>query len=226
MEGSHSHPKSISNLVAADPFCHKLFNLLHSLRGKLTRLPLTAEIRHCHGCPFGSRPVVVANRYTLNRSLNHTHDHRLTLDSPPNSGVARLACFIDSRSKNLRRCVRLPPYTPASLSVVYSRIFRRASGGSSGDNNMRLMTAADRPECLWLALRTVQVVLRASPSASDCWSRVTNPASMSDCPSSRIFAACRDFISVTTDAPFRWDERWAWFRCAFIIPSRASMCTL
>jgi hypothetical protein len=41
-----------------------------------------AGIRHCHGCPFGSRPVVVANRYTLNRSLNHTHDHRLTVDSP------------------------------------------------------------------------------------------------------------------------------------------------
>src|SRR5262249_15790005 len=74
---------------------------------------------------------------------------------------------------------------------------------------MRLMTAADRPEPLWPALRMVQVVLRASPSASDCWSRVTNPASMRDCPSSRIFAACRDFISVTTDVPFRWDERWA-----------------
>jgi len=121
------------------------------------------------------------------------------LTVPPNSGVARLACFIDSRAKNLRRCVGLPPYTPASLSVVYSRILRRASGGSSGDNNMRLMTAADRPEPLWLALRMVQVVLRASPSASDCWSRVTNPASMRDCLSSRIFAACRDFISVTTD---------------------------
>src|SRR5262249_9523761 len=132
----------------------------------------------------------ISNRYSLNRSLNDTHDHRLTLDSPPNSGMARLA--IDSRAKNLRRCVGLPPYTPASLSVVYSRIFRRTSGGSSGDNNMRLMTAADRPEPLWLALRMVQVVLRASPSASDCWSRVTNPASMRDCPSSRIFAACRD----------------------------------
>src|SRR5262245_65118007 len=84
---------------------------------------------------------------------------------------------------------------------------------------MRLMTAADRPEPLWLALRMVQVVLRASPSASDCWSRVTNPASMRDCPRARIFAACRDFISVTTDVPFRWDERWAWFRCALIVPS-------
>src|SRR5262249_33410529 len=66
----------------------------------------------------------------------------------------------------------------------------------------------DRAEPLWLALRMVQVVLRASPSASDCWSRVTNPASMRDCLSSRIFAACCDFISVTTDVPFRWDERW------------------
>jgi hypothetical protein len=154
----------------------------------------------------------------------HSTDHELTLDSPSNSGVARIACFIDSRAKNLRRCVRLPPYTPASLSVVYSRIFRRASGGSSGDNNMRLMTAADRPEPLWPALRMVQVVLRASPSASDCWSRVTNPASMRDCPSSRIFAACRDFISVTTDVPFRWDERWAWFRCAFINSPRGRAC--
>jgi hypothetical protein len=35
---------------------------------------------------------------------------------------------------------------------------------------------------------------------------------MRDCPSSRIFAACRDFISVTTDVPFRWDERWACLR--------------
>src|SRR5215813_12881061 len=139
-------------------------------------------------------------------------DQAGTLDSPPNSGVARLACFIDSRAKNICRCVGLPPYTPASLSVVYSRIFRRASGGSSGDNNMRLMTAADRPEPLWPALRMVQVVLRASPSASDSWSRVTNPASMRDCPSSRIFATCRDFISVTTDVPFRWDERRACLR--------------
>jgi hypothetical protein len=48
------------------------------------------------------------------------------------SGVARFR-----RSKNLSRCVLLPPYTPASLSVVYSRIFRRASGGSCGDNKMR-----------------------------------------------------------------------------------------
>ena len=105
----------------------------------------------------------VSNRYSLNRSLNDTHDHRLTLDSPPNSGVASLACFIDSRAKNLRRCVWLPPYTPASLSVVYSKIFRRASGGSSGDNNMRLMTAADRPEPLWLALRMVQVGASSEP---------------------------------------------------------------
>jgi hypothetical protein len=154
----------------------------------------------------------------------HSTDHELTLDSPSNSGVARIACFIDSRAKNLRRCVRLPPYTPASLSVVYSRIFRRASGGSSGDNNMRLMTAADRPEPLWVALRIVQVVLRASPSASDCWSRVTNPASMRDCPSSLIFAACRDFISVTTDVPFRWDERWSCLRIG-TLNARSGRCT-
>src|SRR5262249_36022732 len=50
----------------------------------LTRLPLTAELAFVivMAAPFGSRPVVIANRYTLNRSLNHTHDHRLTVDSP------------------------------------------------------------------------------------------------------------------------------------------------
>jgi hypothetical protein len=35
---------------------------------------------------------------------------------------------------------------------------------------------------------------------------------MRDCPSSRLFAACRDFISVTIDVPFRWGERWACLR--------------
>jgi hypothetical protein len=108
-------------------------------------------------------------------------------------GVARL-----TRSKNLSRWILLPPYTPASLSVAYSRIFRWASGGSCGDNSIRLMIAAERPEPLWLALRMVQVVLRASPSALDCSSRVRNPASTRACPSSLIFAACRAFISATT----------------------------
>ena len=107
------------------------------------------------------------------------------------SGVARR-----TRSKNVRRCLVLPPYAPASLSVVYSRIFRRASGGSCGDNNMRLMIPAERPEPLWLALRMVQVVLRASPSAFDCSSSVKNPESTRACLSSLIFAVCRAFISV------------------------------
>src|SRR5262249_4732317 len=51
----------------------------------LTRLPLTAELAFVivMAAPFGSRPVVFANRYTLNRSLNHVaHDQRLTVDSP------------------------------------------------------------------------------------------------------------------------------------------------
>src|SRR5215471_21445823 len=110
----------------------------------------------------------------LFRRVRGLLDQRMQIDPAHEiPGVARR-----TRSKNVRRCVLLPPYTPASLSVVYSRIFRRASGGSCGDNNMRLMTAADRPECLWLALTMVQVVVRASPSASDCRSRVTNPASM------------------------------------------------
>src|SRR5438876_9257811 len=95
-----------------------------------------------------------------------------------------------SGAKNLRRHLLLPPYTPASLSVAYSRILDRASGGSCGDNNMRLMIAAERPEPLWLALRIVQVVLRASPSAFDCSSSVRNPASTRTCPSSLIFDAC------------------------------------
>jgi hypothetical protein len=76
--------------------------------------------------------------------------------------------------------------------------FRWASGGSCGDNSIRLMIAAERPEPLWLALRMVQVVLRASSSALDCSSRVRNPASTRACPSSLIFAACRAFISATT----------------------------
>jgi hypothetical protein len=100
--------------------------------------------------------------------------------------------------ENSSRWVLLPPCTPASLSVVYSRIFRRASGGSCGDNNMRLTMAAERPEPSWLALRIVQVVLRASPSAFDCSSRVRNPASTRACPSSLILAACRAFISTAT----------------------------
>jgi hypothetical protein len=119
---------------------------------------------------------------------------------------AHLRCFVRgslgvvrlTRSKNLSRWVLLPPYTPASLSVVYSRIFRRASGGSCGDNNIRLMIAAERPEPLWLALRIVQVVLRASPSALDCSSRVRHPASTRACPSSLILAARRAFISTAT----------------------------
>jgi hypothetical protein len=123
------------------------------------------------------------------------------------SGVARFA-----RSKNLRRRVLLPPYTPASLSAVYSRIFRRASGGSCGDNNMRLMIAAESPEPLWLALRMVQVVLRASPSAFDCSSSVRNPASTRACPTSLIFAACRAFISATTGFLF--------FSCNELSPDR------
>jgi hypothetical protein len=33
LKGAHGHANSISNLVAADPFCHKLLNGLDSLRG-------------------------------------------------------------------------------------------------------------------------------------------------------------------------------------------------
>jgi hypothetical protein len=65
-------------------------------------------------------------------------------------------------------------------------------------NNIRLMIAAERPEPLWLALRMVQVVLRASPSAFDCSSSIRNPASTRACPTSLIFAACRAFISAAT----------------------------
>jgi hypothetical protein len=121
-----------------------------------------------------------------------------------------MACFM--RLKNLSRCVLLPPYTPASLSPVYSRIFRRASGGSCGDNNIRLMMAAERPEPLWLALRMVHVVLRASPSAFDCSSSVRSPASTRACPTSLIFSACRAFISATTGFLF--------FSCNELSPDR------
>src|SRR5262245_59029965 len=64
---------------------------------------------------------------------------------------------------------------------------------------MRLMTVADRPEALWLPLRIVQVVLRARPSASACWSRVSKPIATRTSPSSRILDDCRAFMS----APLR-----------------------
>src|SRR5262249_19680670 len=43
---------SISNLVAANPTCHKLFNLLYSLLGKFDASAPNgrASIRHRHGC--------------------------------------------------------------------------------------------------------------------------------------------------------------------------------
>src|SRR5262245_22705633 len=60
---------------------------------------------------------------------------------------------------------------------------------------MRLMTVADRPEALWLPLRIVQVVLRARPSASACWSRVWSPIATRTSPSSLILDDCRAFMS-------------------------------
>ena len=61
MEGSYSHANSTSNLVAADPCCHKPLNLLDSLRRKFDASAPSgrAGIRHRHGCTRGSRPVVV-----------------------------------------------------------------------------------------------------------------------------------------------------------------------
>jgi hypothetical protein len=54
---AYSHAKSISNLVAADPLCHKLLNVLDSLRGKFDASAPSgrAGIRHRHGCTVGSR---------------------------------------------------------------------------------------------------------------------------------------------------------------------------
>src|SRR5262249_118401 len=149
-------------------------------------------------------PLLVERGLHIDES-SRRRSHKFTLDSPASSGAARL-----TRSKNLRRCILLPPYRPASLLVVYSRIFCRASGGSCGDNNMRVMIAAERPEPLWLALRMVQVVLRASPRPFDGSSSVKNPASTRPCPTSLIFAACRAFISAPTGLLLSCNERSAW----------------
>src|SRR5262245_21804275 len=59
---------------------------------------------------------------------------------------------------------------------------------------MRLMINAERPEALWLALRTVQAVLRGSPSALACSSRVRNPADLTASASSLILENCRAFV--------------------------------
>src|SRR5262249_3123639 len=59
---------------------------------------------------------------------------------------------------------------------------------------MRLMIDAERPEALWLALRTVQAVLRESPSALACSSSVRNPADLTASASSLILEDCRAFI--------------------------------
>src|SRR5262249_14291508 len=77
---------------------------------------------------------------------------------------------------------------------MYSRIFDRASGGSSGAASMRLMIDAERPEALWLALRIVQAVLRESPSALACSSSVRNPADLTASAGSLILEDCRAFI--------------------------------
>src|SRR5262249_25352753 len=55
---------------------------------------------------------------------------------------------------------------------MYSKILSLTCGGSPGLANIRVIMAADRPELLWLAFRMVQVVLRESPSARACISRV------------------------------------------------------
>ena len=67
------------------------------------------------------------------------------------------------------------------------------------------MVAADRPEFLWVALRIVQVVLRASPSAFDCRSSVRNPELTSASLSSLILLKCRAFIFA--DLPQRSTRR-------------------
>ena len=57
MEGSYNHAKSISNLVAAESFCHKLLNLLYNLRGKFDASAPRgrAGIRHRHDFSISSR---------------------------------------------------------------------------------------------------------------------------------------------------------------------------
>jgi hypothetical protein len=56
-----SHANSISNLVAAGPYCHEALNLFDNLRGKFDASAPTgrAGISHRHGCTFGVPPVPV-----------------------------------------------------------------------------------------------------------------------------------------------------------------------
>src|SRR5262249_42876088 len=68
---------------------------------------------------------------------------------------------------------------------------------------MRLMIDAERPEALWLALRTVQAVLRESPSALACSSSVRNPADLTASASSLILEDCRAFILAVSGSG-RW----------------------
>src|SRR5262245_55218729 len=59
---------------------------------------------------------------------------------------------------------------------------------------MRLITDAERPEDLWFAFRRVQVVLRQSPSALACSSRVIIPSLARASLISLILSNCRVFF--------------------------------
>ena len=74
-----------------------------------------------------------------------------TLLSPEDYAISRNSqpfASGESREINLRRCDLLWPYRPAPFSAMYSRIILRACDGSFWDANIRLTTAAVRPEFL------------------------------------------------------------------------------
>src|SRR5215468_12454522 len=77
-------------------------------------------------------------------------------------------------------------------------ILARTRGGSWGALSMQLITAAERPEFLWFALRRVQVVLRLSPRAVACSSSVENPEATKASPISLILDLCLAFTIAQT----------------------------
>jgi hypothetical protein len=101
-----------------------------------------------------------------------------------------------TKAVNLRKEPALWPYRPAFFSSTYSRIVARTEDGSWGAANIRLITAALKPEALCCPTRSVHVVLRQSPRAIACWLTTTNPAARKASPISLIFEFCRAFIAL------------------------------
>ena len=79
--GSYGRSKSISNLVAADPFCHKLLNFLDACGVNLTRLPLTAFVIVMAAPSVSMRgPAVLATCAQENCVSNNTEKKEVVSD--------------------------------------------------------------------------------------------------------------------------------------------------